>query len=470
MKFLKYSILFLVIALTFSACDEFLTYEPSDSVNDVTAFKTAKDVENGLNGVYYSMGRFGFFGRNVVALGDIAADNCYMTGSSGHFDQIYKYTMSVDSPDLLEIWDAGYKTINRSSRVIKAATEMLENGGLSSTDQETVKSAIAQAYGVKALSHFSLVNIFGLPYNETNKTTSGIVIVGDEPIVAFQTVSRGTVGQTYEQILSDIASARTYISSAPSSVFVMNKAALDALEARVKLYMQDWSGAIVSAQSAISNSGGEIEYNPTDYLAMWKSVSPTSEDIFSVAKLSNDNLSANSINTLYGSYDGKATSGLVNLFDPADMRFALFGGTGEMVRAMKYQGIPSSDATSNIPVFRLPEMYLIIAEAKAELGQADAVDFLYAIAKRNPSLDKASIPTDKVGLLEFISVERRRELFQEGHRWFDMRRTGEILTREGGNYAIKNWDPSSFVYPIPSQEVNASGIAQNVDWNKNLPK
>jgi hypothetical protein len=114
-------------------------------------------------------------------------------------------------------------------------------------------------------------------------------------------------------------------------------------------------------------------------------------------------------------------------------------------------------------------MYLIVAEAKAELGESDALDYVWEIAKRNADLQKSGIPTDKNGLLNFISVERRRELFQEGHRWFDLRRTGELMTRVGGNYPVTNWDASKFVYPIPSQEVNASGIAQNDGWSNNLP-
>ena len=464
MKRIKFLFSILALAVTLSSCDDFLTYEPSNAVNDATAFNTAKDVENALNGVYYSLGRYQFYGRNVVALGDIAADNTYMLGTSGHFDQIYKYTMSVDSPDLLDIWDGGYKTIDRAARLIKSGNELL-GAGLSANDQATIRSAIAQAYGIKALSHFALVNVFGLTYSEANASTPGIVIVGDEPIVAFQEVSRGTVGQTYTQILADITSARANISNVPNNAFLMNEAALDALEARVKLYMKDWTGAKNAALSAITKSGGSLVKVPADYYDMWTTVVPSSEDIFTISKLANDNLSANALNTLYGSYDGKATSGLISLFAANDMRLALFSGD----RALKYMGLPTSAATSNIPVFRLPEMHLIVAEAKAQLGEEDAVDYLWNIASRNPDLVKADLPTEKQALLDFISVERRRELFQEGHRWFDLRRTGENLTRVGGNYPITNWNASAFVYPIPSQEVNASGLAQNTGWSENLP-
>lgn len=468
MKRIKILLSILVLLIGFSSCDDFLTYEPSDAVNDETAFNTAKDVENALNGLYYTLGRYEFYGRNVVALGDIAADNMYMVGTSGHFDQIYKYLINVDSPDLLDIWDMGYKTIDRSARLISNAKELLESE-LPENDKAVIRAAIAQAYGLKALSHFALVNIFGLPYSAENASTPGIVVVGDEPIVAFQEVSRGSVGETYNQILSDIQSARQNISSVPSNAFLLDEAALDALEARVSLYMGDWAGARDAALSAISNSGGSLVMIPEDYYAMWTSVTPTSEDIFTISKLANDNLSANALNTLYGSYDGKATSGLVSLFDEEDMRFQLFEGEGETVRGMKYMGLPTSAATSNIPIFRLPEMYLIVAETKARLNEDDAIDYLWEIARRNPNLEKNNLPSDQEALLEFISIERRRELFQEGHRWFDLRRTGEELTRIGGNFPVNNWDASRFVYPIPSQEVNASGLEQNDGWNENLP-
>ncbi|MDR2499138.1 MAG: RagB/SusD family nutrient uptake outer membrane protein, partial [Tannerellaceae bacterium] len=94
---------------------------------------------------------------------------------------------------------------------------------------------------------------------------------------------------------------------------------------------------------------------------------------------------------------------------------------------------------------------------------------LFEIAQRNPDLKKEDLPTGKAELLAFISVERRRELFQEGHRYFDMRRTGELMTRVGGNFPISNWDVSKFVFPIPANEINASGLEQNTGWSSALP-
>ncbi|MDR0812108.1 MAG: RagB/SusD family nutrient uptake outer membrane protein [Paludibacter sp.] len=457
-----------LLSTTFVACEDFLNYTPSNAVSDTDAFRSAQDVENALNGVYYTLGRYQFYGRNVVALGDIAADNTYMLGTTGHFDTEYKYTIVTSNPELLEIWEYGYKTIDRAARVIEGGKALLETE-ISDDDQKLIKSCIAQSYAIKALSHFTLVNIFGLPYSDTNKSTLGIILVDEKPIAAFEAVSRATVAETYALVLKDINLAKTDINLAAKEVFTFNAASLSALEARVKLYMKDYNGASSAAQAAIAASG-ELVSDSTTYVDMWSSIASTSEDILTIGKTADDNLSANSLNTLYSNYAGKATSGLISLFAPTDMRLGLFGdGSGEQVRALKYKGLPTSAATSNIPVFRLPEMYLILAEAKAQLSESDAVDYLYEIAKRNSELAKTDIPTDKDELLQFISVERRRELFQEGHRWFDLRRTGEKLTRVGGNWAITNWDVSKFVYPIPQNEINASGISQNDGWNNNLP-
>lgn len=466
----KIYIFLLAAATMLSSCDDFLTYEPSNSVDTENAFSTADDVINGLYGVYYTLGTYRFLGRDVIAMGDLAADNAWMAGTSGHFNSIYQWNITDSDSYLSEIWEYGYKALDRSIRVINAGEEILANGNLTEDNADKVKSAVAQAYGIKALTHFTLINIFGLPYNDANKTTPGIILVKDAPYVAFQEVTRSTVEEAYQLVLADIQSAKQYIDKVDADIFLMNKAALEALEARVSLYMGNWSSAKAAAEAAIVDSKGALVMDAEAYNNMWATITGTTEDIFVLAKTEDDNLSANALNTLYGSYGGQVTSGLVSLFGANDMRMQLFSGSGESVRGLKYKGLPSSAATSNIPVFRLPEMYLIIAEAKAQLGENDAVDYVYAIAQRNPDLQKSDIPTSKADFLEFISAERRRELFQEGHRYFDMRRTGEILNRVGGTAIITGWDPSKFSYPIPLSEINASGISQTPNWDSYLPE
>lgn len=91
-------------------------------------------------------------------------------------------------------------------------------------------------------------------------------------------------------------------------------------------------------------------------------------------------------------------------------------------------------------------------------------------AKRNTAIETVGdLPSTAEGLLAFIVNERRREFFEEGFRWFDARRTGELISVSNGNYT--DFDVAAFVYPIPSSEINSGfGVTQNPGWENTLPK
>jgi starch-binding outer membrane protein, SusD/RagB family len=75
---------------------------------------------------------------------------------------------------------------------------------------------------------------------------------------------------------------------------------------------------------------------------------------------------------------------------------------------------------------RAAEMYLIEAEALARQNKnAEAQNVLYAlVSERDPGYVK-STNTRQV-LIDEILVQRRIELFLEGHRWFDMLRNDDL--------------------------------------------
>ncbi|MEO5180403.1 RagB/SusD family nutrient uptake outer membrane protein, partial [Bacteroides ovatus] len=57
----------------------------------------------------------------------------------------------------------------------------------------------------------------------------------------------------------------------------------------------------------------------------------------------------------------------------------------------------------------------------------------------------------------------------EGHRFFDARRLGKIISVADGSYT--NFNIAKFVYPIPSFEVNSGfGVIQTEGWSNNLPR
>ena len=101
-------------------------------------------------------------------------------------------------------------------------------------------------------------------------------------------------------------------------------------------------------------------------------------------------------------------------------------------------------------------------------NEADAQTALLYTAKRNPAITAvADLPSTKEDLLKFIAEERIRELFTEGNRLYDLRRTEATATIAGK----ANFKPYNSVFPIPASEINAGFMTQqNDDWASNLPK
>ena len=474
---MKNKILYLligVLTISVSSCD--MNTDPFTSIPTENAFKNVQDIDNAKNGVYSALGESRFYGRNVVAVGDMSADLGLASSSSGHFVAVNTWAINENSGELLDIWSSGYTLIDRAVRGINGAKKLLaENTNLSDSEKATVNGAISQMHSLRAFSTFILTNVFGLPYKAGEANSQlGAVIVDTKPIEPFEDVQRSTVAECYAAVLKDIESAKEYMAllsaDARSAIneFYMNEAAIYALEARVKLYMQDYAGAKAAAKKSLELRGaGEETFE--SYVSMWKSTAITNEDIFTIAKSEANNLSANALNTLYGSYRATMTNFTKSVFSANDIRLGLFASN----RPLKFAGTATAAAVSNIPVFRVSEMYLIIAEAEAADPNGTvtaAQEALLFSAKRNKDITTvADLPATKQELLVFIAQERIRELFQEGHRYYDLRRTGAAAEINGH----PNFVLAGTVFPIPAYEINALGgvneSQQNPDWATNLP-
>src|SRR5580658_3198929 len=165
---------------------------------------------------------------------------------------------------------------------------------------------------------------------------------------------------------------------------------------------------------------------------------------------------------------------LLNAFEPGDQRRANWVDS-VMANGMtyyypyKYKALVSQPVNGVFPppteyatVLRLGEQYLIRAESEAN-GTAAGIDS--AIVDLNVIRGRAGLPpysggTDAASVLTAILHERRVELFSEwGHRWFDLKRTGNASSVMGvpGN-ACKNkggtWNSYDSLYPIPQSEIN----------------
>ena len=466
------------LSLGLVSCGEsYFDVDLEQNIKTPDAYRTVQDVQNGMIGAFNSFGSYQFYGRDVVALGDIGSALAKADASSGHFYSIFSYSITDTDEDLENIWDYGYKTIDKCTRTIQGAKAVLESKEELKLDEEEVlqvENCIAECYALRALSTFTLTNIFGLPYNPTKANNQlGVALLDEQPLQPFEQTERKTVEECYDKVLSDIDDAESYYvddSFLPGEAgFFLNSSAISALRARVYLYMGRYADAKEAAENALSQlkNGNNYDLPSNDiYVSSWSSIATNDETIFSVCKTNDDNLSANALNTLYGSYGATVSSYLEDAFEENDIRAKVLD-----VYAYKYQGISTAQSVSNIPVFRKSEMYLIIAECAAQLNQiSEAKQALLFTAKRNTDITSVDdLPSSSDELLTFIANERVRELYLEGHRWFDARRTGITIDVMGG--AATDFDVAKFVYPIPAAEINAGfGIVQNTGWEDYLPE
>lgn len=478
-KLYKY-LLLSVFGLGFASCD--FDTEVYQQLPSGKEYESVQDVQNGVNGAYYALGQYRFLGNNVIAYGDFCAGVSVGSHSTGHYANQSDWIVSEYDGELDEIWAYGYQVIDRATRTIIGGKDVLGKKDalhLSDADVANLNVYIAQSYALRALANYYLVNLFALPYH-AGADNLGLPIIKDKPIEAFEQIKRATVGDTYTYIKDDIEQALAYYEQSGDAAggvnaFYMNPGAIQALKARVAMDVADYTTAEAAAKAAIEWKGkgnadkDDVVPSNDIYVSMWRSLAITDEDIFTIAKTENDNLSANALNTLYFSYGGKIDENAKALYAETDIRLKLIteaeankGGTN------KYAGLPTSAATSNIPIFRKSEMSLMLAEIYARQDKLDnAKSYLFYTAKRNTALTIENLPNSKEDLLKFIADERVREFAGEGHRYYDARRTGETITVVGS----VAFDIQKFVFPIPDGEVSSGfGVKQNEGWEDALPE
>jgi hypothetical protein len=119
------------------------------------------------------------------------------------------------------------------------------------------------------------------------------------------------------------------------------------------------------------------------------------------------------------------------------------------------------DANRNFTIFRLGEMYLIRAEARAQQNKlATAIADINVLRTRatlgfmatanRPAPTKVT-SANQADLLLLIEKERIYELAYEGHRWFDLVRTGRAQAVMSA--FSQNWNSKYEIWPIPISEI-----------------
>ncbi|MCF6241385.1 MAG: RagB/SusD family nutrient uptake outer membrane protein [Bacteroidales bacterium] len=441
-------ILVLVLFLVLASCnqDKFLDIQPYDKITTDNLIVDYTTLKSATNGVYNIFQDPYYYDSYALILPDLMSDNV-KNNNFYLFSDVDKYETKADNRYTEKVWEKISALITQSSIVIREA-EQFDFG----TDQEAANELIGQLYIARGIAYFDMQRFFAQPYNFTNDASHLGVPLIDEDKVGIDIISpaRSTTKEVYDKILSDFNKGLSLIGNSVVSPYYLNEYSAKAFLARIYLYMENWTQANNLASEVIASGQYSLLSNE-EYIDSW-TLDETSESIFSIINTETDNARYSSINYYYIFRRFLATNDLYDSFDNNDVRRALISSN----RVLKHS---SFGFDNNIPVVRYSEMYLIKAEALAELGDDDgargAVNMIHLRA--NPT----ALPITDSGddLKRIIQEERRKELMFEGHRLFDLTRKKESFVK----YSTSVGTPINIVYPnnftilpIPQKEIDAN--------------
>lgn len=463
----------MAFGLFMSSCEKMVEVEPKNQISTEAALSTVGGYESLLNSAYVRLIGFGYRGRDFNLLGDVMADNIYTELSVANGRYIAQNSNNVGSH--FNIWTAAYQAINDANTIIDNIDALNDPAG------QSRKAALkAEALALRALVYFDLARVYG--YEPTNITTSGggfnlsvpLRLKSTAGLPDAEQVPRATVTQVYAAIEADLKAAiAIFPSGASASRTRLNKGAAYALLAKSYLYAGRWAEAVTAADDAMNtaNTGARLTAAGT-YVNAFKT-SPNTESFFELVINPTTQLGGvtGSNDSMYSythpsGYNGFSTFGgqtasdeLFALFDAGDDRRAMFfqfGGTAASASpvfnwADKYSGARGAYA-DNPKVIRFADVLLIKAEALAEQNQFVAAAAVVTQLRANRNAGALVVPTD-INIKNFIQDERRRELFFEGERWFDLKRKGSAITKPAKT-GIGSIPATDFrlLAPIPNAE------------------
>jgi len=442
-----FSLFFLFVV----SCTGFLTEKSPNDIDTEVAIRDAASAEAALTGIYSSLQNRSYYGGQYPLMGEALSDNASTGGYSYiSLDQLGAKNVTPANVLVEQMWIAIWRTTANCNYLLKALPDVTDLAANRKKDIE------GQARALRAMAHFDALRYFGEHWN--SQSAYGIPIID-----AVQTIkevpSRESVSNCYQFITKELETALGLLDRAGVSSQLINPGSTHALLARVYLFAGDKAKSAENADAVIADASYTL-LPAAKYFTIFTD-RRTTESVFELAfdaqNRSDYNnltysrmdairpelfyLAAKSLDDFFKTRSGDVRSALLN-FDPAanDVTIVPDG------RTQKYRGESTRDNPAYI--IRLAEMYLIRAEAKGRT--AGLADLNLVRTQRGLSeLSGTDVPNDDA-FINAVLAERRAEFHFEGHRYFDLARTGRLAS-------VLGVDAFRAALPIPLREIAASG-------------
>ena len=472
MKNIKISISILVLFATICSCN-LLDLPVKNNVEKKNFYKTENDIKLAVTGAYGTLASLYY--ANYVHFSELPSDNVHTTGESSDLSHLDKFSFSSVNSVLKSGWQNAYRCISNVNEILEAIPD------IDFSSKEIHDQYLGEALFIRALSYFNLVMMFGdLPLVDR-------VITQEEA----RNMTRTSAETIYSKlIIPDLTNAINMLPAkyGEENIGHATKWAAASLLGKVYLTIHDYEGAedilrqVIDAKAYSLLPNYADIFNPDNanhaesIFEIQFEKSRTGGSFWSCAA-HNQSLSAE-----FGVACASATmptASIRNAMDPASARYAASIGRGKnngpyYIKKHYMELSIQNHSDDNWPVLRYADVLLMYAEASNELTEAPsatAIEYVNKIRRRAYGLDIDTVspehdltPADIVDKETFRHVvwdERRVELAFEGHRWFDLVRTGEYYNVMNEHFAeefggVYNVESYNNLFPIPQYEIDVN--------------
>ncbi len=454
----------------------------STSANNVFASDaTASSV---LTGIYGQLSNASYTSSGIQTVGlfgGLSADELTLYRGVNVSTYIACYQNAQIAKNPIDLWSGIYPFVYQANAAVEGVAAS------NSLSAPVKQQLLGEGKFLRAFFYFYLVNFYGdvplILSTDYNKTAI---------------VPRTAKNLVYQQIISDLKDAQSLLNPNYVDATLVtstkertrpNKSTAAALLARVYLYYAalgntGYYAKADSAASAVINNTSLYSLTPLDGVflknsaeAIWQWQPTTTGFNTQDAKLYVIPPTGPTTNQVHPVY---LSSDLLSNFEPGDLRLQHWVGSITVSGTtyhypFKYKINTFNSAVTSVSglteytmILRLAEQYLIRAEARCQqgniLGNSGALADVNVIRSR-AGLGPYAGPTDQASVLNEILHEKRVELFAEwGHRWLDLKRTGQVNSVMGIITPGKggSWNPDWALYPINQTQIQANpDLVQN---------
>jgi tetratricopeptide (TPR) repeat protein len=462
--------LIILLAVSFSqAClkEDFLELTNENELVAENFYTNITNFNNALNGAYSATKSLDLFGQAFYVQTLLALPH-----TSDYWNAQCRNEVTSGDWWVYVAWRGWYRVVSRANDVLENAPVFLTEQDSNEMEVAEIEKIQGQAYFLRGLAYFHLVRLWGEDSFASDSTRLAVPLHLKVPTTSEDMMkSRATVGQVYSQIIADLKAAESMLPETwnTDNIARATSYAAKGYLGKVYLYMEEYDLAreyfeevinsdrfeLVSFEEYDEIFQGKLEFSDETIFELnysidfeqniwenglgsgialtlappgrgWSNCTPHGVNIFRFGDDPRLKICT------YAPEDSAATA--EGIMEPVGE--SEFNYTGHSFRKYVPQdySVYSTNRNSgiNYVLMRLSDVYLMYAEILNAKGEDMlSAEYMNKVRRRAYGLNP-EIPSSEVDFQGFsgdqlrdsIREERFRELFAEGHRWYDITRWG----------------------------------------------